>query len=56
MTTRDGTEMDTGRLDGVCESDTLGFRIVCNIEIREVPSFGILLEYTLVTWVGKSLA
>ena len=41
---------------GVCESDTLGLRLVRNIGRQEGPSLGILLDYTLGTWVGKSLA
>ena len=41
---------------GVFDSDTLGLRLVCKIGIKEVPSLGIIIEYTLGTWVVKSLA
>ena len=44
-----------GGSDGVCESDTLGLRLVCEIGKQEGLSLGLMLEYTLGTWVGKSL-
>ena len=37
---------------GVCDSDELGLRLVLEIGICEGPSLGILLEYTLGTWLG----
>ena len=51
-----GLKWILGGSDGVCESDTLSLKILCRIEIWEVPSLGLMLEYTLVIWVGKSLA
>ena len=41
---------------GVCESDTIGLRLVCRIGIKEGPSLGLLLDCSLGTWLGKSLA
>ena len=40
----------------VCESNTLGLRLVCKIGGLKGPSLGLLLDYTPETWVGKSLA
>ena len=40
---------------GVCESDMIGLRLVCRIGIKEGPSLGLLLDYTIGTWVGKSI-
>ena len=51
-----GIKWTLGGSDGVCESDTLGLRLLFRIGRWEGPSLGILLEYTLVIWVGKSLA
>ena len=42
--------------NGVCDSDTLRLRLVCNIGRRKGASLSILIEYTLETWFGKSLA
>ena len=44
-----------GGSDEICESDTLGLRLICEIGRQVVPALGIMLEYTLGTWVGKSL-
>ena len=40
----------------VCESDILGLRLVCEIGRRNGPPVGLLLDYTLGTLVGMSLA
>ena len=37
---------------GVCESDILGLMIVRDIIIREGPLLGLMIGYTLGTWVG----
>ena len=51
-----GLKWTLGGSGGVCDSGTLGLRSVCEIGIWEGPSLGILLGYTLGTWVGKSIA
>ena len=51
-----GTNWTLGCSYEVYKSDTLRLRLVCKIEIQEGPSLGIMLEYSLGTWVGKSLA
>ena len=46
---RKGLNWALGGYDEVFGSDTLGFRLVCEIGILEVSSLGILLDYTLGT-------
>ena len=40
---RKGMKLALGVSDGVCESDTLWLRLVCEIERLECPSLGLLL-------------
>ena len=47
-----GLKWTLGGSDGVCESDTLGLRILYRIGIWEGPSLGLMLEYTLCLSVG----
>ena len=51
-----GLKLKLGGSDGVCDIDTLGLRLLRKILRQEVPSLGLMIEYTLGTWVGKSLA
>ena len=39
-----GMEWTIEGSDGVCESDTLGFMLVCEVGRQEGPSLGILIE------------
>ena len=53
---RKGMKCALGGSDGVCWSDTLVLSLVCNIVRLEGPSLGLLIDYTILTWVGNSLA